>query len=213
MLTYPPLGLHLCAYAMARLWALPRPTFRPGVLGGSSIGGIALGPWCQRRGLITLGIETSCDDTCVAILDTKGRGAEERAHVRARRRVTCANKHHRGVHPVEAVESHTRHLPVLVDEVLDCISKDRPSKSVPDLIAVTRGPGMKPCLSVGVSFAKALSVSWGIPLVGVHHMQAHALTVHLDAAISRFRHPNAPVPQYPFLTLLYGSNPLPLDSG
>lgn len=107
---------------------------------------------------------------------------------------------------MEAVESHTRNLPLLVDSVMSY------QKSPPDLIAVTRGPGMKPCLSVGVSFAKALSFAWGVPLVGVHHMQAHALTPHLEAAIKRANGIDIHVPQYPFLTLLYGSTPPPLLS-
>lgn len=104
---------------------------------------------------------------------------------------------------MEAVESHTRNLPFLMDLLM------RDQKSPPDLIAVTRGPGMKPCLSVGVSFAKALSFAWGVPLVGVHHMQAHALTPHLEAAIQRANGNDVHVPQYPFLTLLYGSTPPP----
>lgn len=97
--------------------------------------------------------------------------------------------------------SHNRNLPVLLESVLK-----NNFKPPPDLIAVTRGPGMKPCLNVGVSFAKALSVAWGVPLVGVHHMQAHALTPHLEAAIMRQYAINVHDPQYPFLTLLYGSS-------
>ncbi|KAH8775490.1 glycoprotease pgp1 [Diaporthe sp. PMI_573] len=181
---------------MARLWALPRPVLRPGVPRALSIGGPTLRQCSQRRALFTLGIETSCDDTCVSILHTREDGPNEFVYLPENHRVTCANKHHRGVHPVEAVKSHTRNLPALVQTAIT-------RKGRPDLIAVTRGPGMKPCLSVGVSFAKALSVSWGVPLVGVHHMQAHALSIQLDAAqLLSLDKSRGPGPQYPFLNLL-----------
>ncbi|KAL2287300.1 hypothetical protein FJTKL_05795 [Diaporthe vaccinii] len=182
---------------MAMLWASPGPLLRPVVLRKLSLHGPTLRTCIQRRGLITLGIETSCDDTCVAVLDTKVDGTRQTAYLRTNKRVTCANKHHQGVHPVEAVESHTRNLPRLLNEVLESTLKPPP-----DLIAVTRGPGMKPCLNVGVSFAKGLSVAWGVPLIGVHHMQAHALTPHLEAALARGVNIDAHEPQYPFLTLL-----------
>lgn len=194
------IDLHHCAFAMAMLWASPRPLLRPVVLRKLNLDGPTLRTCIQRRGFVTLGIETSCDDTCVAILDTKVGGTGQLANLRTNTRVTCANKHHQGVHPVEAVESHTRNLPRLLNRILKTNLK-RP----PDLIAVTRGPGMKPCLNVGVSFAKGLSVAWGVPLIGVHHMQAHALTPHLEAALARAHNPDVHEPQYPFLTLLYGS--------
>lgn len=202
--TNTSIDLPHCAFAMAMLWASPRPLLRPVVPRKLSLHGPTLRTCIQRRGLITLGIETSCDDTCVAVLDTKVDGTRQTAHLRTDKRVTCANKHHQGVHPVEAVESHTRNLPRLLNEVLKNILKPPP-----DLIAVTRGPGMKPCLNVGVSFAKGLSVAWGVPLIGVHHMQAHALTPHLEAAVARRVNIDAHEPQYPFLTLLYGSTPPP----
>lgn len=189
---------------MARLWPLPRPILRPGVPRRLSLGGPTLGPCLQRRGLVVLGIETSCDDTCVAVLTTEGDGIHPPFRILSGRKVTCANKHHKGVHPVEAVESHTKNLPEETRAVLRKSLGPIPLARPPDLVAVTRGPGMKPCLSVGISFAKALSLSWGVPLVGVHHMQAHALTPQLEAAIRLpgSQH-NAHEPQYPFLTLLY----------
>lgn len=190
---------------MARLWPSSRPLLWSLVSRESSLGGSTLRRCIQHRGFITLGIETSCDDTCVAIMKTDNVvDTNQNAWPLEIKRVSCANKHHQGVHPVEAVVSHTRNLPTLVESALKCIKKP------PDLIAVTRGPGMKSCLSVGISFAKALSVSWGVPLVGVHHMQAHALTPHVEAAIRRGSGViDVHSPQYPFLTLLYGSSPPP----
>lgn len=198
------IDLHHCAFAMAMLWASPGPLLRPVVPRKLNLDGPTLRTCIQRRGLVTLGIETSCDDTCVAVLDTKVGATRQRAHLRTNTRITCANKHHQGVHPVEAVESHTRNLPRILN-----MAMKRRLRRPPDLIAVTRGPGMKPCLNVGVSFAKGLSVAWGVPLIGVHHMQAHALTPHLEAALARGYNIDAHEPQYPFLTLLYGSTQPP----
>lgn len=189
---------------MARLWALPRPIFRPGIPREFSLGGPTLRRCSRRRGFLTLAIETSCDDTCVALLHTPD-GLHESARLLRNFRLSCANKHHRGIHPVEAVESHTRKLPGLVEKALENVPDRKP-----DLIAVTRGPGMAPCLSVGISFAKALAVSQRVPLVGVHHMQAHALTIHLQTALHYKRDDTGGLmPQYPFLTLLYAFHPLP----
>ena len=72
--------------------------------------------------------------------------------------------------------------------------------SKPDFISVTRGPGMRSCLTTGLDTAKGLAVAWRIPLVGVNHMQAHALTPRLVTALSGSS-PNA-APAFPFLSLL-----------
>ena len=58
-------------------------------------------------------------------------------------------------------------------------------KQKPDFVSVTRGPGMRSSLSTGVDTAKGLSIAWQVPLVGVHHMQAHSLTPRLVSALER----------------------------
>lgn len=185
---------------MVRSWALRGPLSSSGRPRAFSPAGPTLRQCSQRRALVTLGIETSCDDTCVSIMNTGEHG--NLLAMIANERVTCANKHHRGIHPVEAVRSHTRNLHAITQRALSHGTKGLK----PDLIAVTRGPGMKACLGVGISFAKALSLAWDVPLVGVHHMQAHALSIQLDAEerilTNRAQHP---APEYPFLTLLYVS--------
>lgn len=173
----------------------------------------------QHRNLCTLGIETSCDDTCVSIMNTDGNKAKLLWH----RKIPCPNRKYEGIHPLEAVESHTRTLPMLIEEALrstpagygnryrpnvvgrpGTYRPDLPDHLFrPDLIAVTRGPGMKACLSIGISAAKALSVALRVPLIGVHHMQAHALTPQMESAFLRGDgNAAASGPQYPFLTLL-----------
>ncbi|KAI9824485.1 MAG: hypothetical protein M1826_007348 [Phylliscum demangeonii] len=71
----------------------------------------------------------------------------------------------------------------------------------PDFVSVTRGPGMRGNLNVGLAMAKGLAVGWQIPLVGVHHMLAHALTPRLVSALDGDG--NGPAdPAFPFLSLL-----------
>lgn len=71
----------------------------------------------------------------------------------------------------------------------------------PDFISVTRGPGLRSCLATGVDTTKGVALGWQIPLVGVNHMQAHALTPRLVSALQHSaNHDEAPA--FPFLSLL-----------
>lgn len=173
----------------------------------------------QRRQLLTLAIESSCDDTAVAILERHS--DPPRAQLHFNEKVTANTAEHRGIHPLVALESHQKNLaalvqralPYLPDVSLDTESHISPADSLirvlpagaterrwkkrPDFISVTRGPGMRSNLSTGIDVAKGLAVAWGVPLVGVHHMQAHALTPGLFAAMS-----GQEGPRFPFLTLL-----------
>lgn len=98
-----------------------------------------------------LGIETSADDTCLALMEFRiDNQKREMGKVCKINKVTYDNKKHGGIHPVEAVESHTKSLARMVSQSAWL------NKSKPDLICVTRGPGMGGCLSVGVTTAKAL---------------------------------------------------------
>ena len=120
----------------------------------------------KKKDLITLGIETSCDETSVAIL----RGDRE---VLANTVVSSLKEHTRfgGVIPEIASRSHLETILPCLDLAL---SKARVSVSDIDLIAVTQGPGLMGSLLVGVSAAKALALATGKPLVGVDHIAAHA---------------------------------------
>ncbi len=111
-----------------------------------------------------LGVETSCDETAAAVVH----GMELRSNVVA----SQADLHHRygGVVPELASRRHIERLVVVVDEALA-----RAGVDVPDLagVAVTCGPGLVGALSVGVAFAKSLSLASGKPLVGVNHLEGH----------------------------------------
>ena len=123
--------------------------------------------------MITLGIETSCDDTGVAV-------------IRDEREVLCEflssqiKDHSRfgGVIPEFAARKHLENLLPLVDAALsECGIKGTDL----DLIAVTRGPGLMGSLIVGVMTARALSQAWGVPLIGVNHLEGHLFAPLVDA--------------------------------
>lgn len=151
----------------------------------------------SRRKLLTLAIETSCDDTSVAILQ-KSNDAFPQTQLRFHQKVTANNNVYSGIHPIVSLESHQENLAILITKALHVLPRTGSSK--PDFISVTRGPGMRSSLATGLDTAKGLAVAWQIPLVAVNHMQAHALTPRLVSALSGSS-PNA-APAFPFLSLL-----------
>ncbi|RDL29957.1 tRNA N6-adenosine threonylcarbamoyltransferase, mitochondrial [Venustampulla echinocandica] len=175
----------------------------------------------QRRHLLTLAIETSCDDTSVAVLEKHGNGS---ATLHFHSKITSDNRSYGGVYPIVAHESHQKNLAALVNDALQSLplakdeqlrsdntvavtgDKGRSVRKKPDFITATRGPGMRASLITGTDTAKGLAVGWQVPFLGVNHMQAHALTPRLIAAIDTPDLGNARSletnPGFPFLTLL-----------
>ncbi|KAI1430152.1 glycoprotease family-domain-containing protein [Xylaria sp. FL1777] len=179
----------------------------PRLLSPTSRSGLLL----SRRGLLTLAIETSCDDTCVAILEKSKAGV---ARLHFNEKITSDNRAFGGVHPPTAVISHTENLAPLIQRALRALPKannkktgrhdggglchhdgensdgekillvDGHARSRPDFVSVARGPGMTSNLATGLNLAKGLAVAWDVPLLAVNHMQAHALTPRLVAALS-----------------------------
>ncbi|MBI9080634.1 MAG: tRNA (adenosine(37)-N6)-threonylcarbamoyltransferase complex transferase subunit TsaD [Pseudodesulfovibrio sp.] len=120
--------------------------------------------------MLTLGIETSCDETAVALVDG--------GHLLGEKLATQVDVHalFGGVVPEIASREHLRILPRLFRELMVETGK---SPSDIDRIAVARGPGLLGSLLVGVSFAKGLSLATGAPLIGVNHLWAHLLVAGL----------------------------------
>jgi N6-L-threonylcarbamoyladenine synthase len=121
--------------------------------------------------MLVLGIETSCDDTAAAVLD----GKTILANV-----VSSQDQIHGaygGVVPELASRQHIRNILPIVDGALK-----KADVSLRDLggIAVTRGPGLVGSLLVGLSLAKGMAFRWGMPYVGVNHLEAHLLAIHLE---------------------------------
>ncbi|KXL50270.1 hypothetical protein M433DRAFT_61465 [Acidomyces richmondensis BFW] len=150
-----------------------------------------------KRLLNVLAIETSCDDTSVALVQhethqqchaqSKTEWQAESLRVKFHQKVTANNEAYTGIHPLVALESHRRNLAPLIQNALeehpDCIPERNSCGRCVDLIAVTRGPGMRSNLAVGIDTAKGMATAWRVPLIGVHHMQAHALTPRLVTAM------------------------------
>ncbi|KAL8923581.1 MAG: hypothetical protein Q9208_004528 [Pyrenodesmia sp. 3 TL-2023] len=158
------------------------------------------------------------DDTSVAILETSPtRYPSLAAKIHFHKKVTADNAKHRGIHPIVALDSHNEHLAPLIAKALPSLPrKDSNSPTIsiqassgwwlakkkPDFVSVTRGPGLFPCLASGLQTAKGLAVAWQVPLIGVNHMQAHALTPRLVHVLESTKENSEREPAFPFLTLL-----------
>ena len=135
--------------------------------------------------MIILGIETSCDETGVALYDSK------KNKILSENIFSQAAKHalYGGVVPELASRDQVLKLLPMVKLTL---TESGNSSAQIDAIAYTKGPGLSGPLLVGASFANSLSLGWSKPCVGVHHMEAHLLVNLLEERS----------PQFPFLTLL-----------
>ena len=131
-----------------------------------------------------LGIESSCDETAVAIFE-EGYGIK--SHFVFNKLAVHAS--HGGVVPELAARDHIRNLLRLIDLAL---SEANLSKHALNAIAYTEGPGLIGSLLVGSSVARSLAYALKIPSLGVHHLEAHLMAVMLVK----------PQPSYPFLALL-----------
>ena len=134
--------------------------------------------------MIVLGIESSCDETGLAIYDSS-RGLL--AHVLHSQ--VALHGEYGGVVPELASRDHVRYLLPLAEQVLQQADI---AKSRLDGIAYTAGPGLAGALMVGASTGRALAMALGIPAVAVHHMEGHLLAPMLED----------PAPSFPFVALL-----------
>ncbi|EMG48454.1 hypothetical protein G210_0975, partial [Candida maltosa Xu316] len=141
-----------------------------------------------------MAIESSCDDSCVALLEKSH--PNEQPQIIDQFKKTLNSAHVGGIMPTAA---YNYHMATIANMVRDFCTKHNISAiNPPDLLCVTRGPGMAGSLSASTEFAKGLSVAWNVPLIGVHHMLGHLLTANLPKS----EQPNSPPPEYPFLSLL-----------
>ena len=121
-----------------------------------------------------LGIETSCDETSVAVLDADGRVL---ANVVSSQ--LAAHARFGGVVPELAAREHLENLPRVFEEALSAAGVELPEI---ELVAATAGPGLIGPLLVGLSAAKALAFSRAVPLVGVNHLEGHLFSAYLAPA-------------------------------
>ena len=129
-----------------------------------------------------LGIETSCDETGVALYDTEKGLVADALHSQIDLHAVYG-----GVVPEIASRDHIRMLLPLIQKVMTEAGVERP-----DAIAYTAGPGLVGALMVGGGMANGLGLAWGCPVIPVHHMEGHLLAPMLE---------DEP-PDFPFLALL-----------
>ena len=129
-----------------------------------------------------LGIETSCDETGVALYDTENGLLAEALHSQVDLHAVYG-----GVVPEIASRDHIRMLLPLIQQVMDEAGVDKP-----DAIAYTAGPGLVGALMVGGGMANGLGFAWDCPVIPVHHMEGHLVAPMLE---------DTP-PEFPFLALL-----------
>ncbi len=113
-----------------------------------------------------LGIESSCDESAVAVFDPAKGMADEWVHSQI-----ALHEAYGGVVPDLASREHLQHFGPLLQRALAAVPAERISQ-----IAVTNGPGLAACLAMGLSTAKSLGLAWRVPVVGVNHLRAHAFS-------------------------------------
>src|SRR5436190_5720739 len=139
--------------------------------------------------MLVLGIETSCDETGVALYDSATDAASGRLLAHAVHSQVAMHEAYGGVVPELASRDHIRRLVPLTRLVLE-----RAQRQMTDLkgIGYTEGPGLAGALLVGASFAHALGEALSVPVLGIHHLEGHLLSPLLSARR----------PQFPFVALL-----------
>ena len=138
----------------------------------------------QEKDVRVIGIESSCDETAVAVFDTERGLLSHRLHSQI-----ALHQAYGGVVPELASRDHIKRLLPLVREAL---SAAQSSRETVDGVAYTAGPGLIGALLVGAGFARSLAYAWGKPAIGIHHLEGHLLAPLLE--------PEAP--EFPFLALL-----------
>ncbi|USQ14542.1 tRNA (adenosine(37)-N6)-threonylcarbamoyltransferase complex transferase subunit TsaD [Legionella lytica] len=134
--------------------------------------------------MLVLGIESSCDETGIAIYDSDAGLLAHALHSQI-----DTHRVHGGVVPELASRDHVNYLIPLLDEVLQ---RANLKKQDLDGIAYTAGPGLIGALLVGACFAKSLAYALNIPALGIHHLEAHLLAAKMET----------PSLEFPFIALL-----------
>ncbi len=126
-----------------------------------------------------LAIETSCDETAIALLDINGMLEQPDIKVLGNTLLSQVALHaqYGGVYPNLAKREHEKNLPILLEQTLKEAGMSEAELRTIDCIAVTSGPGLEPALWTGITFAENLGKHWGKPVVPVNHMEGHIFSV------------------------------------
>ena len=136
---------------------------------------------------IILGIETSCDETAVSLIQDDESGVPKILSNIISSQFDI-HKEFGGVVPELAARSHVEKIDLITKKA---INESGVSLHKVSAIATTAGPGLIVCLTVGLNFGKAMAASLGIPFIGVNHLEGHALSPKLHSKL-----------EYPYLLLL-----------
>jgi len=117
--------------------------------------------------MIILAIETSCDDTCIALIKVSGKKQPKVLANIVSSQIEVHRKYG-GVYPFLAKREHQKNLPLVFKKAM----KQAKNPKI-DAVAVTIGPGLEPCLYTGVNFAKDLAKKLKVNLIPVNHIEAH----------------------------------------
>ncbi len=143
--------------------------------------------------MLILGIETSCDETGIALYEHASRPNARPAAggllAHAVHSQVAMHDAYGGVVPELASRDHIRRLIPLAREILTTTGR---TVAEIDAVAYTEGPGLAGALLVGASYARALAFALGVPAIGIHHLEGHLLSPLLSAS----------PPQFPFVALL-----------
>nr|VFK51867.1 MAG: O-sialoglycoprotein endopeptidase [Candidatus Kentron sp. TUN] len=131
-----------------------------------------------------LGIETSCDETGIALYETERGLVSHTVHSQV-----ALHREYGGVVPELASRDHVRKVLPLLKKVIEDSGTERTAIHG---VAYTAGPGLVGALLVGAAIGRSLALAWGVPALGVHHMEAHLLAPMLETD----------PPEFPFLALL-----------
>ena len=141
----------------------------------------------MKKKTIILGIESSCDETAVAIIEENDKGQPSILSNIVSSQVDV-HKEFGGVVPELAARSHIEKIDLIAKKAID---KSKIKLADISAVAATAGPGLIVCLAVGLSFGKAIALSLKKPFIAVNHLEGHALSPKLNSKIN-----------YPYLLLL-----------
>ena len=141
----------------------------------------------MKKKTIILGIESSCDETAVAVIKENEQDTPQILSSIVSSQVDI-HKEFGGVVPELAARSHVEKIDLIAKKAID---ESGIKLEDVDAVAATAGPGLIVCLSVGLSFGKAMAASLNKPFIAVNHLEGHALSPKLNSKIN-----------YPYLLLL-----------
>ncbi len=130
--------------------------------------------------MIIFSVETSCDDTCVSFIKAN---EKKKSKIKVLSSLISSqieiHKEYGGIYPLMAQREHEKNLPILFEK-----AKKEAGNPKIDLIAVTIGPGLDPCLWTGVNFVQKLSKKLKVPVLPVNHLEGHIFANFIENDLS-----------------------------